>query len=211
MRTDKTKALVVATCIAFILLSVRIIHTGTFKYIFLGWNIVLAWIPYLISGWLQHIQPAKKWSAAILLSVWLLFLPNAPYIITDFIHLHHRPPVPFMFDISLLFIFSFTGLALGLLSIQRTEAWWKEHRPGIATSKLLMMVFLLCGFGIYLGRVERWNSWDIVTDPDGLALEIIQKLVHPISNMETWGTTFLFALLMRITYGVLKTLPASVK
>lgn len=211
MRTDKTKALVVATCIAFILLSLRIIHTGTFNYIFLGWNIVLAWVPYLVSGWLLNIHPARKWAATVLLSVWLLFLPNAPYIITDFIHLRHRSPVPFMFDIILLFLFSFTGLALGLLSIQRAETWWKEHRLGIATSKLLMMVFLLCGFGIYLGRVERWNSWDIVTDPDGLALEIIQKLVHPISNMETWGTTLLFALLMRITYGVLKTLPASVK
>jgi uncharacterized membrane protein len=114
-----------------------------------------------------------------------------------------------MFDLAMLFLFSFTGLALGLLSIQRTEQWFLENRSSYPMAKLRVGVFLLCGFGIYLGRVERWNSWDILTNPSGLFSEIMEKLLNPFANMETWGTTILFALLLWLSYSMLKTMPAT--
>lgn len=200
MFTDKTKTLVVASCVAVILLSVRVLNSGSFNYIFLAWNIMLAWIPYIISGWLQEANPERKWTINLLLITWLLFLPNAPYLITDFIHLHKRAGIPLMFDLVLLFLFSFTGLALGLLSVQRTEQWWRLNRSRIAAPRLRIIVFLLCGFGIYLGRVERWNSWDVLANPGDLALEVLHKFTHPFANIYTWGMTMLFAGLLLIAY-----------
>jgi uncharacterized membrane protein len=224
MYSNKTKALLVATCVSVIMLSVRIINTGSLNYIFLAWNIILAWVPYMASGLIPLVgrrptsygqQPTSysrrptgdQWKTGLLLAVWLLFLPNAPYIITDFVHLRHRAPVPIIFDATMLLLFSLTGLALGLLSIQHTENWWRQHRPHIAVPQLRFFVFLLCGFGIYLGRVERWNSWDIISNPGGLLVEVMKKIIDPFSNVETWAVTILFALLLWVTYRILKMMP----
>jgi uncharacterized membrane protein len=193
------------------------------NYIFLCWNIILAWVPYIVSGLLPTLvgrRPTSNsrrptsingWKTGLLLATWLLFLPNAPYIITDFVHLRHRAPVPFLFDVVMLSMFSLTGLALGLLSVQRTENWWRQHRPRMAAPQLRFLVFLLCGFGIYLGRVERWNSWDVMTNPGELLVEVMKKVIDPFSHLETWGVTVISALLLWATYGMLQMIPAGIQ
>lgn len=208
MYTGKTQTLIVASCLAVILLTLRVIESGSFNYIFLAWNLLLAWVPYLASGWLWQLNPAHKWKANTLLVAWLLFLPNAPYLITDFIHLQKRPGIPLLSDLVMLFLFSCTGLALGLISVQRTEYWWRQNRLCMAASRLRIIVFLLCGFGIYLGRVERWNSWDVLANPGELATGVLNKCIHPLAHMHVWGLTVLFALLIWIPYMIINTLPA---
>lgn len=207
MYSEKTKALIVASCFAAIMLSVRVIQTGLFHFIFLAWNLFLAWVPYILSGWLKQIPPQYKWANRFVFAAWLLFLPNAPYLVTDFIHLQPRLPVPVMFDVCMLFLFSLTGLALGLLSVQQVEQWRMQHKPGKSLTGMRSIVFLLCGFGIYLGRVERFNSWDAVTDPVGLLTDVLQKIIYPFAHMETWGITLLFAGFLWITYTLFTVMP----
>src|ERR1700751_3830758 len=96
---------------------VRIQITGNFKGLFLVWNLFLAWVPFLIAFSLSQkkkkVHPVTLW---MYISVWLLFLPNAPYIITDFVHLRPRVGIPFWYDGMAIFIFAFHGLILGIVS-----------------------------------------------------------------------------------------------
>src|SRR5687767_13354522 len=103
------------------LLALRICYTGKPVYIFLASNLFLAWLPFMISNRLSSSQKLRNWQSYCLLSLWLLFFPNAPYIITDFLHLKERDPVPLWYDVLLLFSASFNGLMLGFLSVQNID------------------------------------------------------------------------------------------
>src|SRR5688572_16462248 len=106
-----SKRIIIPLGFTLFLLATRIVITGEPDYIFLAWNLFLAWIPFAIS---QHIKNVTaRWKVFLLIGLWLLFLPNAPYIITDFLHLKLRPPAPYWYDILLLFSASLNGLLLG--------------------------------------------------------------------------------------------------
>ena len=130
-------------------------------------------------------------------AVWLLFLPNAPYIITDFVHLAPQPPVPLWFDILLLMTFAWTGVMLGFVSLrlmqERVELSWGARTGwGFACVALA-----LASFGIYLGRFQRFNSWSVLNRP----LEVFGDLAHrvfvPWEHPRTWSfTACCFAFLM---------------
>ena len=113
------KKIIIPLTFSLTLLFVRIILTGHLTYAFLAWNLFLAWIPFMIS---QKLSTEKnRWKILLLFSTWLLFLPNAPYIITDFLHLRQRPPVPYWYDILLMFSAALNGLLLGLASLLIVE------------------------------------------------------------------------------------------
>ena len=138
-----------------------------FYILFFIWNLFLAWIPYLLSTQLKN-QGANNWRAWTLTFFWLLFLPNAPYLITDLMHLRQRPPIPIWYDAILFFLFVATGLILGLLSMRNLHRYWQKCLPQKMIRPLIIAVWALCSFGLYLGRVGRWNSWDLFTNPFSL-------------------------------------------
>ena len=154
-------------------------------FVFLIWNLVLAWIPYIASLRFSSLQNqgANQFSRILCFFIWLLFLPNAPYIITDFLHLSHKPPVPMWYDLVLLFAFSSTGLLLGLLSLRNIHQTLQPHFSKGGVQTVMLSAMGLSGFGIWLGRFQRWNSWDIFTRPDQLLLDIVNTL-------STWHETF---------------------
>ena len=99
------------------LLTARIMYTGSFHYLFLAWNLFLAFIPFWISSMVVKIKN-RKWYFLIPTGIlWLLFLPNAPYIITDFIHLKGNKSAPLWFDLILIQSFAWTGLLFWVLSM----------------------------------------------------------------------------------------------
>jgi uncharacterized membrane protein len=61
---------------------------------------------------------------------WLLFFPNAPYIITDLKHLSHARGVPPWYDATLVFVAALLGLYMGLLSLRRVELQWRRRYTG---------------------------------------------------------------------------------
>jgi uncharacterized membrane protein len=184
----------------YLLLVLRIMITGELTYIFLAWNLFLAWIPFVISNKFKEAQNWSRWKIFFVIMAWILFLPNAPYIITDFLHLKYRAPVPYWFDILLLFSAAFNGLLLGLISLQKTEQFLSEKYGSRKAAILVFAAFFLCAFGIYIGRFLRWNSWDIIINPVELAEDISARLLNPFDNIKTWSVTILFGTFMYVIY-----------
>lgn len=182
LSNKKTNSLLLTLCFycAFLLLCRAKITQSVF-YFFLVWNLFLAAIPYiLLQVAKQKIELFENGKARILLFViWLLFLPNSFYIVTDFVHLQKGNPDLFWFDLILLFSFASLGFLFGLLAIQEFKnCFLLFHSPKVIQSSILF-ISLLSGFGIYLGRFLRFNSWHILTNPFQLIIDTFQTLLSP--------------------------------
>ncbi|MCK8490857.1 DUF1361 domain-containing protein [Spirosoma sp. RP8] len=137
-------------------------------FIMLTWNLFLAFFPLGVVLILRDLRSAgftNRWLLGSGLALWLAFLPNAPYIITDLFHIKHVDNPLLWFDTMTLFLFAQTGLLAGLYSSLVVH---RLLRPLIGTRLTWIVALssqLLSGFGIYLGRFGRWNSWDVLTKP----------------------------------------------
>jgi uncharacterized membrane protein len=194
-------ALGLATAVAVALVAARFVVYRQWAYSNLVWNVFLAWLPLGFALAAARCAPwrGRFWAWAIL---WLLFLPNSPYLVTDLVHLKPRLPVPFWFDILLVQWFVSTGLFLGFLSLflmHRLVSRSHGYRLGWGFT---VVVIALTGFGIYLGRFERWNSWDLFVNPLALTADIWRMLRHPIANKTAFGFSALCAAFLFLTYGV---------
>lgn len=192
-----------ASAVAEGMLAFRMDWSQGALYAWLDWNLFLAWVPYglaLVASFLRARGLDRAWAMAPLACAWLLVFPNAPYLLTDFIHLRPRPGVPLWFDAALLALFAAAGWLLGLLSL---EVWkqWLEARVGRAGAWAFVGgTSVLSGYGIYLGRVERWNSWDVLTEPRGFLAAVLAHLRAPGAHPQLLGLTALFALLVCVSY-----------
>lgn len=198
-------ALILASSLPAAMLLGRILYSGNTLYSFLAWNLFLAWLPFLLA-WLVFSKPRL---ALVLGPLWLLFLPNAPYIMTDLIHLRWSTVgVPVWYDALMIFAFSLTGLLLGLVSVYLMQSV-VERRLGSWIGWLFVVAtLLLSSFGIYVGRFLRWNSWDVFTQPESLLREIVYNLLHPDLFLRTWTVTLVLATVMGFAYLVFYSLPA---
>ena len=197
-----SKRIIIPLGFTIFLLATRIVFTGQLYYVFLAWNLFLAWIPFAIS---QHLDTVTgRWKTFLLVGLWLLFLPNAPYIITDFLHLKPRPPIPYWYDILLLFSASLNGLLLGILSLLAVERFLVTRYGNRISGLIILSSFFLCSFGIYMGRYLRWNSWDIVTNPIGIAGDILERIFNPFDHFGTWSVTLLFGVFFYTLYYSIK-------
>lgn len=167
---------------------------GQKRHLFLIWNLFLAWLPLLLAlvveegcrrRWLQG------WRLAVSFTLWVLLLPNAPYILTDFVHLQRSSPRHWWTDLTLILWFSFAGLLLGFVALRRMQRVLAESLGQRRAFAITVALIPLTAFGIYIGRFERWNSWDVVVQPIAL-----------ISDMPNWfhrssiKFTLLFSLLL---------------
>lgn len=173
----------------------RIRISGNNTYIFLIWNLFLAWIPLFFSLLLYHFHEMDKlgWLSILLFGgAWLLFFPNAAYLVTDLVHYKARPNVPWWFDQVLLCSFLLNGLLLSFTSMFIVFEISSERINQWFSWLIVLVVSFLSGFGIYLGRFERWNSWDLLTDFSGLFYDILDRVVNPLAHPRTYGVTILF-------------------
>ena len=157
-----------AWCVA--LFTIRFVHTGIAGYLYLLWNLVLAIVPLAAALMLVRAerQRATVPELAGWFVMWLLFLPNAPYLLTDLMHLTPHPQAPFWYDVALMLSFACTGLLLCYGSLADVHAFVASRFGATAGWAMAMASMLLCGLGIYMGRFLRWNSWDAVTRPHEL-------------------------------------------
>ncbi len=177
-------------------------------FFFLLWNLALAWVPYLMAlriGQLQR-QDAGWLRLTLGLGVWLAFLPNAPYLITDFVQFRHLPPVPVWFDLILLFAAASTGLLLGLLSIYEVHQVLKKWFSKAYSNLIILSAIGLSGFGIWLGRFQRWNSWDILTRPMALLSDILETFTTRHELAHALGISGLLSGVLLMGYGILTAL-----
>lgn len=184
------------------LLGVRIDRVGDPAFTFLTWNLFLAWIPYglALAMAVLHVRRAPSALLVVLGLGWLLFLPNAPYILTDFIHLGRLEGAPLWFDAALIGAFAGVGLALGLASLLMVHRV-VEARAGRALGWVVAVASLvLSAVGVYLGRFPRFNSWDVLTDPSGLVSVVLTRLADPLGNPFLLRFALLMSLLLLGSY-----------
>ena len=192
-------ALALTSGIGVALVAARFVVSHQFAYFNLVWNIILAWLPLGFALLAGRSRGSRRYFFACAF-LWLLFLPNSPYLVTDLVHLKPRPPVPLWFDILLVQSFVLTGLLLGFLSIYLMHRL-VSHSYGWKIGWLFTFVILgLTGFGIYLGRFERWNSWDLFLSPFELTRYICGVVIHPRANKTAVVFSMLCGAFLLLTY-----------
>lgn len=188
------------------LLAYRIREYNTIEFSFLAWNLILAFIPFTISQLMVLRQPRTMAVLIPGLFFWLLFFPNAPYLVTDLAHLSSTRPAPIWFDLVLLLSFAWNGLMLGyvsLLDVHRIV----DVRFGRTAGWLFSGAAIVLGsFGIYVGRFLRWNSWDVFTQPRSLFADIVSRLHHTSEVSTILGVTLAFSAFLMLGYLLLRSL-----
>lgn len=204
-RTEMDRALSFSMIFSVVLVLVRIAFTGYHSYLFLVWNLFLAWIPFALTNWTQYNVTWKKGKRfALLFIAWLLFIPNAFYIITDLFHLGYHTGAPLWFDLVLILSFAWNGLLLGLLSVRQMEKMIQSCFHIRHELFFIYPIMWLNAWGIYIGRYLRFNSWDVITNPFALVADIFDMLIHPIQNSFAWGMIGCFSIFMTLMYVALK-------
>ena len=185
-----------------LLVLMRMIVTGQPSYLFLPWNLFLAFLPWWIASVINREQVIlrTKILLAISLGLWLLFIPNSFYIITDLFHLSKFRLAPAWYDLLMIFSFAWNGILFGIVSLWRIEKIIKIALGKNFSFLLVFAVMWLCAFGIYIGRFLRYNSWDVITDPFSLAGEILGMALHPFEYGYAWGMTICYAVFMTLAY-----------
>lgn len=197
----KTFALVsVSMLFSIILLLIRMKLTHSFFYLFLVWNLFLAVIPFAITTYLISLPKLNKFWFVFWFGVWLLFLPNAPYILTDLLHLKISN-TPFLWlDILVVLSFAFNGLVLFFMSLKDMKSLLEALMSKTKTNYIITTTLFLSGFGVFLGRFLRYNSWEIISNPKYLFTDILNIVVMPFANSEAWLFTMLFGSFLTIGF-----------
>ena len=184
----------------------RIGYSSSLRFIYLLWNLFLGWIPLQLSIYLSK-RDGNKWKDWIIFLAWLLFFPNALYIVTDLIHLKGHANVPIWYDAILLFTCAITGLLMAFASLYRIEIFLMKKINKAGVNKVIVLVIFLGSFGVYLGRFLRVNSWDVIMNPFELLNEIWIRLLYPFKYYRTWVVTLLLTVLFNLLYFGLKNMP----
>lgn len=189
------------TATGFILLVLRMELTGNSFYAFLLWNLFLGIIPLIPSFYFSKMNTnGFRYISILPFFTWLFLFPNAPYILTDFIHLHSREYVPVWYDAALLFFFTLSGMFTGVVSLH----WIHNGLDKIFARYLSWIIvtgtIVLCGYGVFLGRILRLNSWDIICRTE----KVITLSIENIDNPVAVSMTITFSIVMASMYGAFK-------
>ena len=199
-------AMVLAFALAWcgLLIVVRTLWTWNMDYAFLVWNLGLGTVPLILSS---LILWQKHWVVRLILApVWLLFLPNAPYMITDFIHLRDLDTGPLWLDVLLVSSCAGTGLAMCYVSLSQIQTVFARARMASLGWMVTTGALFLSGFGIYLGRFLRWRTVDVVQKPILLLGDVADRLFNPLIHFRAWGVTLGFGVLLLVGYGFFVTI-----
>ncbi|BAO76613.1 DUF1361 domain-containing protein [Winogradskyella sp. PG-2] len=203
----KTLLLVsIAITFSVIVLMVRIKLNKSFFYLFLIWNVFLAIIPFVITMYLNSKQNLSRLKLGLWFFAWLVFLPNAPYIVTDLIHFRISNDNMLWLDVLVVLSFALSGLFLFYLSIHDMQRLLASRFRKIPTTSLTLVILFLCGFGVYLGRFLRYNSWEIISNPHILISDVINILISPFQHSEAWLFTLGFGGFLVVGYFMFKNL-----
>lgn len=184
------------------LFGLRLLLTGTAHFSFVPWNLALAWISLGLSIMLVrnlHRMPWLSWENIVLSLLWLFFLPNSWYVLTDFIHVAPTGEISQLFDIVLVSLLVFTGFLLGIASLFLVHRELLKRFGSLKSYGLIELVILLASFAIFIGRDLRWNSWDVIANP-GVIINVSDQIIDPFGSPRALNVTFLFFLLISVIY-----------
>jgi uncharacterized membrane protein len=201
-RLQETIFVLALALFCFCVSMIRCVYTGTRGFVFLNWNLFLAFVPWALTSFYtmtKRLQKSKI-AVAVIFLFWLMFFPNAPYILTDLFHLRRIPTMPVWFDLLMILSFAWTGLLFGYLSLWDIERILKRKLNKVFVRLITTLLLFLGSFGVYLGRYLRWNSWDVITKPFMLMYDIGDRVFNPLDHQTTWGMTLFMGLFLNIIY-----------
>jgi uncharacterized membrane protein len=206
-RVAVVAALALASFGCCALVAIRIIHTHTPNFTYLIWNLFLAWIPFALAILVYdgHRRGSRPAALVVLGSLWLAFFPNAPYIVTDFVHLNRDPLSPLWFDGLTIAAFAVTGTLLGLGSLYLVQSVVRKEAGNVAGWVAAAAAIALGSVGIYVGRFVRLNSWDLWTSPRYFFHLAHERLADPFGNPRLIAITAASTLLLGAAYVIVYT------
>lgn len=188
---------------SFVLFGANAINKGEPEFSYLLWNLALAWVPFLAALWVERIVQRQSWSswpALFATAVWLFFLPNAFYMISDFVHLRDVAETDLLFAVALFSSFILNALILGFLSLFIVHRQLISRVGGRTSALLIGSVLVLSSFGIYMGRILRWNTWDTIINPAGVLVDVSERILHPTAHPQAYAFTAGFFLVLASIY-----------
>ncbi len=180
----------------------------------IAWNLFLAFIPLCISFFLYRREQTRRspiW--CVLFAIYIAFLPNAPYVLTDIIHLVSAAwATPSVYIVTFFYIpIHLSAILLGFEAYVVSLINQSFYLRRIGLKKYIMgaelLTHVLCAIGVYLGRFLRLNSWDIVTAPKDVFLLTLNELTSKGPLAVMFITTLIFLVfywvMKQVTIGVL--------
>ena len=203
-RARITAALAISSLASIGLFLIGAWSNHSLEFAYLIWNLFLAWVPLGLALWLQHTLRHTLWSswtALALTALWIGFLPNSFYLITDYIHLQEiTPRVDLLYDVVMFSSFIFNGVILGYLSLYIVHRRLLERVSRRVASGLIGLVLLVSSFAIYIGRELRWNTWDVLANPASLLIDVSDRVLNPREHPQAFTTTLTFFVLLTSVY-----------
>jgi uncharacterized membrane protein len=200
--------LAITSLLGVAMVAFRVSRTGYYTFYFLIWNLFLAWIPLILSIFIETLFRRKRKVDVFMVAlgiIWVLFYPNAPYILTDLIHIQTRAPIPVWFDAILVLSFAWTGLFTGFVSLFILQNIIRKIAGSFASWVFVTISIGLGSFGVFLGRFLRWNSWDFFTSPKAVTHEVIGLVLDPLADKWSLLFTVVFSAFSLFTYLLLYT------
>jgi uncharacterized membrane protein len=205
-RTQFILALGASTLVSVGLFGYGAWRNSSLDYDYLVWNLFLAWLPLIFAVRLVSLLRHKLWSSweALTVSIlWLVFLPNSFYMISDFIHLQGVQRVDVLYDAVMFTSFIYTGVVLGFSSLYLIHIQLHRRLSAVRATFWVIATLLVCSAAVYVGRDLRWNSWDLLTNPGGLMFDISDRLQHPAAYPQMLTTVITFFILLASMYSLL--------
>ena len=200
------RAILLSNLVSLLLFGLRVAGADNNQYWFMFWNLFLAWMPVLFAWTLVDRLKSQSWKepVPVLLSVlWLGFLPNSFYLMSDLVHLQSTGDIGLLFDIVLFLSFIWNGLLAGIISIVMVHRQLVKRISADFTTLIIASVLLVNSFALYLGRSLRWNTWDLLANPAGLLFDVSERIIHPLSHPQAFLTTLTFFVLLGSIYMVI--------
>jgi len=201
-RRRLTVFLIVVSVFCVVLSVCRVLLSRTYGYLFLNWNLFLAFLPWLLTSVAVFRKVKSRIAILLIMGIWLLFFPNCLYILTDLIHLRDIVHAPVWLDLIIVLSFAWAGLCYGFVSLMDIERFLKEifhAAPRVVTVLSICMIYV-AAFGIYIGRFLGWNSWDLFGNPAELIHDIFDRFAAPGYNLRVIGFTVLMGTLLNFMY-----------
>ena len=203
LRRQEFRALIKLSLIALLLVICRLILPNHRSLGFLIYNLFLAFIPLIISTYIRYYSSKKntKLSNLICGIIWLIFFPNAPYILTDGLHVIGPSSAYVVIDVAIWIYILLIAFWIALLSLDDIETiLMKQVKNRLFVHVLVALIILISAYGIYLGRDLRLNSWDIILRPYSLIEFIYQSFANETPGFFNWNAVVFYSIIIYLGY-----------
>ena len=192
-----------STFLVFLFFTGRIYWSQEVIFQSLIWNLFLAWLPYifcLVIAAIHQSRPTWWWALIIPAILWVVFLPNAFYIVTDLVHLKDQEIIPLWYDAGFLAITAWTGLFLAVGSLYSMQKIVHSYLGKTVSWVFALIIIGSSGYGVYLGRFLRWNSWDLLSEPLAILSDSLSPLANPLEYKDKIVFIVMYTALYLVTY-----------